>query len=265
MTYLHGHHESVLRSHRSRTAENSAGYLLPHLRLGQRLLDIGSGPGTITADLAEIVGPDATTALEVSAEALALTTAELGRRGLAGVTGVVGDVHALPFEDGSFDVVHAHQVLQHLADPVGALREMARITAPGGLIAARDSDYGMFTWHPAVPALTEWLDLYHQLARRQGFEPDAGRYFRAWANAAGLTDVTITHSSWTYATPDAVAWWSGLWHDRALASEFATQARAAGVDDATLERIASGWTEWGTSPDALFVVPSAELIARKAA
>ena len=72
MTYLHGHHESVLRSHRSRTAENSAGYLLPHLRLGQRLLDIGSGPGTITADLAEIVGPDATTALEVSAEALAL-------------------------------------------------------------------------------------------------------------------------------------------------------------------------------------------------
>ena len=62
-----------------------------------------------------------------------------------------------------------------------------------------------------------------------------------------------------------MAWWSGLWHDRALASEFATQARAAGVDDATLERIASGWTEWGTSPDALFVVPSAELIARKAA
>ena len=43
------------------------------------------------------------------------------------------------------------------------------------------------------------------------------------------------------------------------------QRRTPGLDDATLERIASGWTEWGTSPDALFVVPSAELIARKAA
>jgi cyclopropane fatty-acyl-phospholipid synthase-like methyltransferase len=49
-TYTHGHHESVLRSHRWRTAENSAGYLLPHLAPGMNLLDVGCGPGTITAD-----------------------------------------------------------------------------------------------------------------------------------------------------------------------------------------------------------------------
>lgn len=74
--------------------------------------------------------------------------------------------------------------------------------------------------------------------------------------------MTITHSAWTYATPDAVDWWSGLWQERALSSEFATQARAAGVDDATLQRISRGWQEWGSSPDALFVVPSGELLAR---
>ena len=51
-TYTHGHHASVLRSHRWRTAENSAGYLLPRLQAGQRLLDLGCGPGTITIDLA---------------------------------------------------------------------------------------------------------------------------------------------------------------------------------------------------------------------
>jgi precorrin-6B methylase 2 len=50
-TYTHGHAESVLRSHRTRTAENSAAYLLPHLRPGLSLLDIGSGPGTITVEL----------------------------------------------------------------------------------------------------------------------------------------------------------------------------------------------------------------------
>jgi 16S rRNA A1518/A1519 N6-dimethyltransferase RsmA/KsgA/DIM1 with predicted DNA glycosylase/AP lyase activity len=53
--YTHGHAESVLRSHRSRTAENSAAYLLPYLRPDHRLLDVGAGPGTITADLAGLV------------------------------------------------------------------------------------------------------------------------------------------------------------------------------------------------------------------
>ena len=57
MTYTHGHHESVLRSHTWRTAENSSAYLLPHLRAGQSLLDVGCGPGTITADLALLVAP----------------------------------------------------------------------------------------------------------------------------------------------------------------------------------------------------------------
>lgn len=54
-TYIHGHHESVLRSHTSRTAANCTGYLLPSLRPHMRILDIGCGPGTITADLAKLV------------------------------------------------------------------------------------------------------------------------------------------------------------------------------------------------------------------
>src|SRR3954452_7298456 len=114
--YTHGHHASVLRSHRWRTAENSAGYLLPVLRPGMSLLDVGAGPGTITADLAAVVGPGGVTALEATAEALEVT-----RAGVQGVAYVVGDVHALEFPDDTFDVVHAHQVLQHVADPVQAL------------------------------------------------------------------------------------------------------------------------------------------------
>jgi ubiquinone/menaquinone biosynthesis C-methylase UbiE len=50
---------------------------------------------------------------------------------------VTGDVHDLPFPSGSFDVVHAHQVLQHVADPVAALREMVRVCRPGGVVAVR--------------------------------------------------------------------------------------------------------------------------------
>src|SRR4051812_9608465 len=117
-TYTHGHHETVLRSHRWRTVANSAAYLLPHLRPTDRLLDVGCGPATITAELAGIVGE--VVGLEATPEAVSLAQS-------ADVECVLGDVHALPFEDGSFDVVHAHQVLQHVADPVQALREMARV------------------------------------------------------------------------------------------------------------------------------------------
>ena len=58
---------------------------------------------------------------------LAAARADAAERGLATTSYAVGDVYALDFPDDSFDVVHAHQVLQHLTDPVAALREMARV------------------------------------------------------------------------------------------------------------------------------------------
>ena len=67
-TYTHGHAESVLRSHRWRTAENSAAYLLPLLRPGLDLLDVGCGPGTLTADLATRVAPGRVLGLDASAD-----------------------------------------------------------------------------------------------------------------------------------------------------------------------------------------------------
>src|SRR5215831_16083402 len=92
-TYTHGHHESVLRSHSWRTAENSAGYLLPRLRPGMSLLDVGAGPGTITADLARLVEPGRTTALEANEAALDITKATFEKSDVK-VEFVVGDVHA---------------------------------------------------------------------------------------------------------------------------------------------------------------------------
>ncbi len=254
--YTHGHAESVLRSHRSRTAASSAAYLLPHLAHGQRLLDVGAGPGTITADLAAIVGD--VVALEVSEDAAALT-----RAGAPGVEVRVGDVHALPFADGEFDVVHAHQVLQHVADPVRALREMARVVRPGGLVAARDSDYGSFAWWPRLPELDRWLELYDAAARGNGGEPDAGRRLLAWAHAAGLEDVTASSSTWCYATPETRDFWGGMWADRIVGSALAEQLVAEGrATPEELAAISDAWRRWAADPDGWISVHHGEILCR---
>ncbi|WP_139415451.1 class I SAM-dependent methyltransferase [Agromyces laixinhei] len=258
-TYTHGHHESVLRSHRSRTALNSAAYLLPLLKPTDRLLDVGAGPGTITVDLAEVV--DAVTATEVGLEELRLTRATVAERGATNIHLQVADVHALEFPDASFEVTHVHQVLQHVADPVQALRELARVTAPGGIVAARDSDYSGFCWWPRLPLLDKWLDLYRTAARANGGEPDAGRRLLSWAHAAGLTNVTATSSTWCYATEKERAWWGGMWADRILDSAIARQITSTGLATAAeLQEISEAWKEWADDEDGWFSILHGEII-----
>src|SRR5260370_20466571 len=182
-TYLHGHHDSVLRSHRWRTAENSAGYLLGRLEPGMRVLDVGCGPGTITADLAALVPSGQVVGIDAAADVLDGARQEAERRGQANVRFETGDVYQLAFGDDAFDVVHAHQVLQHLSDPVAALAEMRRVCRPGGLVAARDGDYGGFFWFPSDPGLDEWQALYPDVARGLGGEPGARRHPPSLARA----------------------------------------------------------------------------------
>lgn len=260
--YTHGHHDTVLRSHRWRNAANSAAYLLPYLAPGQDLLDVGSGPGTITADLVQIVAPGRVTALEASEAALALTMDELGERWLS-ADGAVGDVHSMDFPDNSFDVVHAHQVLQHVADPVGALREMRRVCRPGGIVAVRDSDYSAFNWYPEIPELDEWMDLYQRVARSNGGEPNAGRHLVAWAHAGGFDSVEASASAWCFAAPNRSKFWGYMWADRILQSDMAVQVVEEGFGTREdLERISAGWRRWADHPDAYFGTFLGEIICR---
>jgi SAM-dependent methyltransferase len=257
--YTHGHHPSVLRSHSNRTIANSAAYLEPHLRQDATLLDVGAGPGSITLDFASRVAH--VTATEIDDDALALSRDRARAQDARNIDFAVQDVHALTFPDDSFDIVHAHQVLQHVADPVQALREMARVARPGGVVAVRDADYAGFIWHPPSPELDDWLALYRSAAHANGGEPDAGRRLLAWAHAAGLDDAVATASVWTYADADSREWWGGMWADRILESALARQLVDSGMaDDPRLRAISTAWRAWAASPDGWFLVPHGELI-----
>lgn len=262
--YTHGHHASVLESHRNRTITNSAAYARQYFRPGIRVLDIGSGPGTITAEIAQLISPGEVVALEINEEAAALTRSELRRTGVTNARVVTGDVHNLDFPAESFEMVHAHQVLQHVANPVAALHEMGRVCLTGGVIAARDSDYGRFDWAPRIPALDKWLILYQEAARANGGEPDAGRYLNQWAHEAGFVEVTATESAWEYTTPQQCAWWGGMWAKRILESELAHQLLREGrASLAELKEISAAWRQWAAEPGAWYVVNHNEILIHK--
>ena len=261
-TYTHGHADSVLRSHRWRTADNSAAYLLPHLRPGLDLLDVGCGPGTITADLAVRVAPGKVIAIDAAEAPLAEARAAAAAAGVE-VDVRLGDVYAIDLPDDSVDVVHAHQVLQHLTDPVAALREMARVCRPGGLVAARDGDYAGMFWSPASPQLDRWQSIYRATARANNAEPDAGRHLLGWAHAAGFTDVTASAGTWCFATAEDRRWWGGLWADRTTSSAYAEQAVALGLTDrAELLDVGAAFRQWSDDPDGWFVVVNSEILCR---
>jgi ubiquinone/menaquinone biosynthesis C-methylase UbiE len=259
-TYPHGHHESVLRSHRWRTAQNSAAYLLPHLRPGLDLLDVGCGPGTITVDLALAVAPGRVLGVDRSPQVL-IKAAELAVARHAGnAVFEQADAYHLPYAAASFDVVHAHQVLQHLTDPVAALSEMRRVLRPGGVLAVRDADHAATAWYPAAAALDAWLAMLRGVVP----QPDAGRRLHAWAREAGFANLTASAGAWCFATPGERAWWGGLWAERVTTSSVARLAMERGLaTPEDLEAMATAWRAWAEEPDGWFAVLHGEVLARR--
>lgn len=261
--YTHGHHESVLRSHSWRTIANSAAYLEPHLQPEHRLLDVGCGPGTITVEFADRLTAGEVIGIDYVADIVDKAAADPAAQDRTNLRFAVGDVYALDFDDDSFDIVHAHQVLQHVSDPVAALREMRRVVKPDGIVAVRDADYHAMSWYPLDPVLDRWMDVYQGVARRNEAEPDAGRRLLAWAQEAGFTAPEPSASVWCFADATSRDWWGSLWADRVVASSLGEQAVAYGLSSADeLNEIAEAFRRWRASDVAWFTVVNGEVLCR---
>jgi 2-polyprenyl-3-methyl-5-hydroxy-6-metoxy-1,4-benzoquinol methylase len=261
--YLHGHHESVLRSHSWRTVENSAAYLSPHLVPGATVLDVGCGPGTITIDIAARVSPAVVVGIDSSPEVIEKATELAAERDIDNVEFVVGNAFELAYEDKTFDVVHAHQVLQHVSNPVQLLRELRRVRTSDGVVAARDVDYGACFWYPESAGLDRWLELVRAIYRSNDSEADAGRRLKSWAMDAGFADVVSTVSAWGFNSETDREWWGSMWETRILQSALAVDAIDSGLatQDELID-ISRAWRDWINEPDGWFAMPHGEVICR---
>lgn len=252
-TYTHGHAPAVVRHHARRRAEEAAAFLLPELRPGMRLLDVGCGPGSITRGLAERLAPGQVVGIDVSRETLEAARQDAAACGLDNLRYEEGSVYELPFPDASFDVAYAHQVLQHLRERGAALVEMLRVVRPGGLVAARDVDWGTVAYWPRDPWIDRFVEVHQVAWYRNGGEPRMGRRLRALFSGAGVQDLRVTATVWCYATPDETSEWGEAYADRLLTSPMGERPVEYGyASRADVEAMAAAFRAWGSRPDAFW-------------
>jgi SAM-dependent methyltransferase len=166
-----------------------ARFLEPHLAGVKSFLSVGCGPGVFLRELAlaypsmRIVGVDVSPArVRDAAQRLS---------GLSNARATVGDATSLSFDANSFDFVFSRFLMEYVPDKQGAVREMARVCAPGGSVMLQDLD-GQLTWHfPEDPGLQQDTNNILRHLARSGFDPFVGRKLFSFCLAAKLTEARV--------------------------------------------------------------------------
>jgi SAM-dependent methyltransferase len=264
-SYTVGYGLAIQQWHLQRSAANRAAFLLPHLRPGIRLLDCGCGPGSITLGLAEAVAPGPAIGIDVEPRQVERASALAAQRGVANAHFQAASIYDLPFTAATFDAAFAHNVLEHLRDPLRALREMRRVLKPGGIIGVRDPDLRADFFVPPLSLVEAASRLLLRVRELKGGNPYYARHQRRLLREAGFVRVEALayaeHQGNATATADfaealievlqrpetvRVALAQG-WADEALLAEMAVALRAWAEDPAALHVVvdcaALGWVE----------------------
>ncbi|MGI5491058.1 methyltransferase domain-containing protein [Microtetraspora malaysiensis] len=230
--YTPGHDTSAVDFMAARRAATHAGFFLPHLAPGVALLDLGCGPGTITADLAAAVAPGHALGLDQQAAQLTGARTLAGQRGLTNVEFQEGSCYNIPLNDQSVDRVFSHALLEHLAHPARALAEIRRVLRPGGTVGLCSPDWGGFL---LSPPLDDAVGAYIRLQQANGGDPYVGRKLGQYLRDAGFADVHLDAHYERYADPSRIAGYLAIQLDLAEQPTHAARLHS-----------------WATHPGAMF-------------
>jgi len=281
--------------HEVRTAENSAAHLLPKLQSMKesnphlKLLDVGSGSGTISVSFAKLIPDGHVTGIDVNANILPRARAVAEMAGVKNIEFQEGSIYKLPFADETFDITFCHQVLIHIGTPWDALREMLRVTKRGGVIAAREGDYETECIWPELPGLIKFHKLMASAMSAGGGTPTTGRQLVSWALKIGVerSQITLSYSTQLYHTPSErkicckleyfilrfVVEIKALMAVFSLAQGLSSQLRGGSLrekalkfslgSDNDLEEMAEAWEEWAKRDDASLAMLHGEILIQK--
>ncbi len=234
-----------------RTASEWAGFFLPSLRTGMRLLDCGCGPGSITVGLAEVVAPGEVVGIDIEPKQVETSRALAQSLGLTNVRFEVGSLYELPFPDASFDAAFAGNVLEHLADPLPALREMRRVLRPGGVVGVRDTDLSTERLEPHTPDVQAVEQIFLRM-REDTSSPYYAPQQRALLRRAGFVPGQAFVFALCQSTPQALHAASRLMAEFLTNPTVVTMAVQRGwADQVRLEALRAYLEAWPDQPDAL--------------
>ncbi len=155
---------------------------------GERILDVGCGPGYYAADLAATVGADGLV-VGVDSSPEMLTLAQSRCAGLPNVEFRKGDAAAPPAAEGEFDAALSVQVMEYVTDPTAALEAIGRCLVPGGRLVVWDTDWATLSWHSRDPGRMERV---LRVFDEHLAHPSLPRTLAPRLRVAGFSDVRFT-------------------------------------------------------------------------
>lgn len=260
----HGVTPGLRSDYANRTAERQAAFVLPYLRPGIQMLDVGCGPGSITVGFARAVAPGHVVGVDHDSAHIEEARGLAAGQGVDNATFETGDALALSYEDAAFDAAFENNVFTHLAESAPqAAAEIYRVLKPGGFLAARDVDTDSVVWGHRTHAIRELDQLFIAWHRSRGSDTTIGSRLPRVLRQAGFTDIVKTVSADTKGEPDAVrahaaitiSLLEGPFGQDALANDW--------VDLSTIERLKDAVQEWGEHPDAFFANVHVEVVGWK--
>ena len=249
--YLHGYEEWTKTWMQRRTAARELAFAVPHLRPGMDVIDCGCGPGSITIDMAGIVAPGWVTGIDIEPRQLEAARALALERGVRNVRFEPGSVYALPYPDATFDAAVAHFVIEHVNDPVRALREVRRVLKPGGFAAIKDPFYPAFTFRPRLPVIERFGELMAKARAHNGASDAYAADLRACLLEAGFARTQAEAGTETPAgIGDGPSMLSFVMYHQLRERVFRDTVLAQGwATEAELESLSAAAAELGERPD----------------
>lgn len=246
----------------ARTLENSHPTLLGLLACGMSVLDVGSGPGTLTVEIARRVAPGPVVGMDVNPAMIREAEAASPPGDIGNLVFYVGDIRESAWNE-EFALANAARMLQWLPDPERAVERMARAVVPGGRVVLRDCDRTRAEWRAEPAAWTRFYTAFLQWRADRGLDNAIAKRLPALAEGAGLVDVEMTPYVITVRAggPDFFRA-AGAW--RMVAESHGRRMVAAGaLREAERRTALDAYTEWMQRPDAAYTSHEACVVARR--
>jgi SAM-dependent methyltransferase len=245
----------------TRSAHKQAAFFLPHLRSGMKLLDCGSGPGSITVGLARAIAPGQVIGIDRDQTQIERARIHAAEQAIDNVTFESGSVYELPFADHAFDAVFSHALLEHLSEPLSVLKEMKRVVKPHGVVGLRTRDWGGTLLAPDDPLLRHSIELYERLSTLNGGRPRVGHLLRGLLCDAGFSWAEVTASYDVHATPESLHQWRLFWVAELEGRMGDRFVEEGWLDRQRVEEMSRAWHTWSERPDAFFARAFCEAVA----